>query len=126
VADRKGVVRYYLPSPEAMAAAGEEVRQGADEVEQTSFDYPMRNVHQIGRSAGVVVVTGGDGTLEEILPALIDYGLPVGALRGSGKAAKALELLLDVFPDWRPSVLLGDVPDEIAEWVLGQLEWGKP
>ena len=73
-----------------MLAVGERVAQGADEIEQTPYDYPMRNVYQVSKSDGVFVLTGGDGALEEALPALIDYGLPVGIIDGAGKAARAV------------------------------------
>lgn len=124
VADRAGVVRFYLPEQRWMDAVGEKVGEGADEIVRTDLDYPMRNAYQVSRSSGLIVVTGGDGTLEEIIPALVDYGLPVGVLRGSGPAARALELLLGVFPDWAPRTLLGDDPDEITTWVLDRLVVG--
>jgi hypothetical protein len=87
-----------------MQGVGEEVEPGSDEIIQTDLDYPMRNVHQISKSVGLIVISGGDGALEEILPALADYGLPVSALRGSGQAAVALEALVQIFPEWAPSV----------------------
>lgn len=106
--DREGVVRYYLPSPEAMEAAGEKVDFGADVIEQTDLDYPMRNVLQVQRSDGLFVLTGGDGTLEEILPALIDYRLPVAAVAGTGTAVDALAALLQIYPEWRRLVTIGE------------------
>lgn len=121
VTSRTGVVRYYLPAETYMAAVGEEVQPGYDEIVQTDLDYPMRNVYQIGKSSGLIVVTGGDGTLEEILPALIDYNLPVSVLKGSGQAAVAIEALLDVFPVWQASVLVGDSPDDLTRFVFDRL-----
>lgn len=103
----RGSVRYYLPSPEAMAAAGESVADGADEIEETGLDYPMRNVHQVSRSSGLFVLTGGDGALQEILAALIDYRQPVAIVRGAGSAALAVERLLGVYPEWEGQLLLG-------------------
>jgi hypothetical protein len=95
-----GIVKYYLPLEEHMLAVGERATEGADEIEQTPYDYPMRNVYQVSKSDGVFVLTGGDGALEEILPALIDYGLPVGIIDGTGEAAVAVRMLLGVFPEW--------------------------
>lgn len=118
VSPRQGVVRYYLPAKSHMAAVGEQVQPGADEIIETEHDYPMRNVYQVSRSHGLIVISGGDGTLEEVLPALIDYHLPVGILKGSGQAAAAVEVLLDLFPEWRPNVLIGDDPDKLAHFVL--------
>lgn len=105
----RGNVKYYLPGETHMLAVGEEVAQGADLVEQTPFDYPMRNVYQISKSDGVFILTGGDGALEEALPALIDYGIPVAVIEDSGEAAEALRRLLGVFPEWQK--LLSFAPD---------------
>lgn len=118
VADRAGLVRYHLPARLHMEAVGEDVLPGFDEIDQTDFDYPMRNVYQISKSAGLIAITGGDGTLEEILPALVDYQLPVAVLKGAGQAAAALEVLLGVFPEWQPSVLIGDDPEQLAAFVF--------
>jgi len=120
VADRDGKVRYYLPAETYMQAVGEEVEPGADEIIQTDLDYPMRNVHQIGKSVGLIVLTGGDGALEEILPALADYDLPVSALRGSGQAALALETLVQIFPEWAPNVLIGGKANDLVSFVIEQ------
>jgi uncharacterized protein (TIGR00725 family) len=118
VSPRRGVVRYHLPAKAHMAEVGEQVQPGADETIETDLDYPMRNVYQVSRSHALIVITGGDGTLEEILPALIDYNLPVGILKGSGQAAAAVEVLLDIFPEWRPNVFIGDDPGELVRFVL--------
>lgn len=122
VPDRDGQVRYFLPAETYMRAVGEEVEPGADEIVRTDLDYPMRNVHQISKSAGLVIITGGDGALEEALPALADYDLPVAAMRGSGQAAEALEALVQVFPEWEPNVLIADDPDALVDFVLDQAE----
>ena len=98
-----------------MLAVGEDVEPGADEIEQTDFDYPMRNVWQISQSQGVFVLTGGDGALEEILPALIDYELPVGMVRGSGPASIAVERLLDLFPEWENLLVIGENVTSIVD-----------
>jgi predicted Rossmann-fold nucleotide-binding protein len=121
VPSRRGAVRYFLPAESYMTAVGEVIQPGYDEIVQTDLDYPMRNVYQISKSSGLIAITGGDGTLEEMLPALIDYNLPVSALKGAGQAAAALEALLDVFPLWRPNVLLGDDPEELARFILERL-----
>ncbi len=121
VKGRSGIVRYYLPGQQHMVAAGEEIQPGADEIVQTDLDYPMRNVHQVSQSSGLIAVTGGEGTLEEILPAVIDYHLPVAVLKGSGPAAAGLEMLLGLFPDWELNVLIGDDPDALAQFVFERM-----
>ena len=110
----RGVVRVYLPSAEYMKLVGEEIVGEFDEVIQTDFDYPMRNVFHIKQSDALVVITGGDGTLEECLPALIDYHLPTIAIRDSGTAARALAWLSEnLFPDWKQNLHLVESADEI-------------
>ncbi len=102
-----GKVRYYLPTEADMAAVGEEVMPGADEIEHTGLDYPMRNLFQVKRSDGLFVLTGGDGALEEVAAAVIDYRLPVAIVAGSGSVAAAVTALLEVYPGWRDLVALG-------------------
>lgn len=114
----RGTVRYYLPAADAMAAAGEAVADGADEIARTELDYPMRNVYQVSRCSGLFVLTGGDGALQEILAALIDYGQPVAIVRGAGSAALAVERLLEIYPDWAGQLLIGpDVASLVGPFV---------
>lgn len=123
VPDRQGLVHFVLPGLEYMKAAGEVVRYDlADRIEQTARDYPTRNVYQVSLCAGLVVVAGSGGSLQEINVALHDYHLPVGVMQGSGLAAQALELLLPLFPNWAPRVLLGSDPESITTWVLDRLQ----
>lgn len=110
----RGTVRYYLPRADLMQAVGEEVADGADEIVQTDFDYAVRNTWQMINCHGLVVLTGGDGALEEILPALIDYLLPVGVVRGTGPAAAAIDALVPIFPEWDELILRGD---DVAEFL---------
>ena len=105
-----------------MQAVGEAVEPGFDEIEQTDFDYPMRNVWQISLAQGLIVITGGDGALEEILPALIDYQIPVGIVRGSGPAAIAVERLVDLFPEWTELVIFGESAVSVADAVMDRIE----
>ena len=102
-----GKVRYYLPSEADMRAVGEEVMPGADEIEQTRLDYPMRNLLQVKRSDGLFVLTGGDGALEEVIAAVVDYRVPVAIVAGAGSVAAAVTALLEVYPAWHALVEFG-------------------
>jgi len=102
-----GKVRYYLPREADMRAVGETVMPGADEIEQTGLDYPMRNLLQVKRSDGLFVLTGGDGALEEVIAAVVDYRVPVAIVTGAGTVATAVTALLDVYPAWRALVDFG-------------------
>lgn len=110
-----GEVRFYLPTEEDMRLAGESVEAEADQVEMTGLDYPMRNLTQVKASDGVFVLTGGDGALQEILAAIVDYQVPVAIVEGSGKAADAARALVDVFPDWRGRLTIGPDLDSIID-----------
>ena len=115
----RGRVRYYLPKLEYMQAVNEVMAEGADDVVQTEFDYAVRNVWQVSKCDGLFILTGGDGALEEALPALVDYGVPVAVVQGSGPAAEALGRLVDVFPDWTPRLKFGpDVSALIDDFLL--------
>jgi predicted Rossmann-fold nucleotide-binding protein len=103
----RGKVRYYLPGDADMRAVGEEVMPGADEIEQTGLDYPMRNLLQVKRSDGLFVLTGGDGSLEEVIAAVVDYRVPVAIVAGAGSVAAAVTALLEVYPGWRALVEFG-------------------
>lgn len=116
---QRGKIRFFLPRADLMAAVGEVVGEGADEIIQTEFDYPVRNVWQVGKCDGLFVLTGGDGTLEEALPALIDYNIPVSVVRGSGPAADALAALEPIFPEWTGLLTFGS---DVAELVDNFIE----
>lgn len=120
--DSVGDVRFYLPEASLMEAVGERVERTPDDLVQTALDYPMRNVYQIRQSDALIVVTGGDGALEEILPALVDYSLPTALLEGSGRAVEAIRVLADgFFPDWHSQLLFGRSAGEIYSWVHEEL-----
>src|ERR1035441_3887325 len=53
--ETRGRITYYLPRREDMTAVGEAVEPGADEIVQTEFDYPLRNVFQVKQCAGLFV-----------------------------------------------------------------------
>lgn len=117
----RGIVRFYLPLRAEMEKVGETVEDGADEIVETTFDYPMRNVWQVKQSHGVFVLTGGDGTLEEVLPAVIDYGIPVAVVNGAGTAAAALCRLIEVYPGWRNLLRIGPDVHSIAQPFINQV-----
>lgn len=116
-----GVVRYYLPTEAAMRAAGEVVEDGADDIVRTEFDYALRNTYQISQCEGLFVLTGGDGALEEILPAVIDYDQPVAVVEGAGTASLAVRALLEIYPEWRKNLVVGPHVDVLIDPFLERL-----
>lgn len=117
----RGSVRYYLPLQSEMEAVGEEVAPGADEIVQTELDYPMRNVLQVKESDGLFALTGGDGTLEEIIPAVVDYEIPVQIIDGAGTAAAAIHALLEIYPGWSDYVEFGATVEECFDGWLARV-----
>jgi predicted Rossmann-fold nucleotide-binding protein len=118
--ESRGVVRFYLPLRSEMEKVGEIIGDGADELIETGFDYPMRNIYQIRASDALFILTGGDGTLEEAITALSDYLLPVAAVRGSGTAAQALEALVSIYPAWEKLLRIGESVQELCTYLFGQ------
>jgi hypothetical protein len=100
----RGQVRYFLPRRDEMNKVGEVVAPGADEVVESDYDYPMRNVWQVSMCSGLFILTGGDGALEEAIPALVDYRIPVAAVDGSGSVVAALKALIPIFPTWTEGI----------------------
>ena len=119
--DQRGKVTFYLPTRADMERVGEIVGEGADSIVQTDLDYPMRNIYQIRAADAVCIVTGGDGTLEEAVVALADYQLPVAALRGSGIAVDALELLLPLFPQWGGLLKIASDVETLVDYVASRI-----
>lgn len=111
----RGIVRFYLPITEEMLRVGEVASDGADEIIQTEYDYPLRNIYQVKCSDALFILSGGDSTLQEALAALAEYELPVVGLRESGTAVRALELLLPLYPVWSSRLVLGDNIDGLFE-----------
>ena len=118
----RGKVRYYLPKLSEMEKVGETIEEGADDIIETQFDYPIRNIYQVSQSTGIVIITGGDGALEEAIAALVDYGLPLFALRGSGKAVKALEILINIFPEWESNMNIVDNIEDLISVMSAKLD----
>src|SRR5690242_17583318 len=98
-----------------MQRVGEVVGDGADEIIQTEYDYPLRNIYQVRCSDALFILSGGDSTLQEALAALAEYELPVVGLSKSGTATRALELLLPLYPVWSSRLVLGDDIDDLFE-----------
>lgn len=122
----RGILRTYLPRAEYMEKVGETVAAEFDEVVQTELDYPMRNVYHIKQSDGLIVITGGEGTFEECLPALIDYRMPTIVLKDSGVAARALECISSkFFPEWLELVQFKQLHTEIVSSLTVALQRGS-
>jgi len=122
VENRHGNVIYHLPLKSEMDKVGEKVEHGADEIIETQYDYPMRNVYQISKSNAVILITGGDGSLQEAIVALSDYKIPVSGLKNSGNAVKALEVLSKIFTSWNDDLMICNDIDEMFRFICKKID----
>lgn len=122
VENRYGNVIYYLPLKSEMDKVGEKIEHGADEIIETHYDYPMRNVYQISKSNAVILVTGGDGSLQEVIVALSDYKIPVAGLKNSGNAVEALEALSKIFTSWNDDLMICNEIDEMFRFICKKID----
>ena len=73
----------YYPKLKFMKKIGEEILIEPDRKVMTHKDYPIRNLIQIKKSDAIIVLTGGTGTLSEVIATIKDYKMPIGYYKGS-------------------------------------------
>jgi uncharacterized protein (TIGR00725 family) len=73
----------YYPELKCMEKSGEGVMVKPDTQIFTEQDYPIRNLLQVKGSDAVIAITGGTGTLTEVIAATEDYNLPTAFYEGS-------------------------------------------
>ena len=73
----------FYPDLNIMNQMKEKVLVEPDEKIMTGQCYPIRNIMQIKDSDAVITITGGAGTLTEVIAAVKDYNLPVSYFSGS-------------------------------------------
>ncbi|HIG94205.1 MAG: hypothetical protein QT05_C0003G0030 [archaeon GW2011_AR13] len=73
----------YYPKLKLMKEVGEEVLIKPDTPIYTNQDYPIRNILQVKGSEAVIGITGGIGTLTELIASINDYKLPTAFYQGS-------------------------------------------
>jgi hypothetical protein len=86
----------------------------------------MRNLLQVKRSDGLFVLTGGDGALEEVIAAVVDYRVPVAIVSGSGSVAAAVTALLEVYPAWSPLIEFGPDVASLIDPFLTRVRASSP
>ncbi len=82
----------YLVAAKYMKVVGEEIGPRPDKIIQTKLDYPGRNLLLAQNTELAIVLSGGLGTLEEIIFNAKDYRHPVIVIANSpiAKMVKAL------------------------------------
>ena len=73
----------YYPELKLMRKFGEDILIEPDKKIYTKQDYPIRNLLQIKGSEAVIGITGGFGTLTELIASIHDYKLPTSFYSGS-------------------------------------------
>lgn len=79
----------YYPDMPLMEEFGEDVLVEPDEKIYTEADYPTRNIVQIKGCDAVIGLTGGRGTLAELITANCDYNRPVGFYKDTSQLIDA-------------------------------------
>jgi len=70
----------YYPLRNSMKKVGEIPYLKHDKIIYTNLDYPKRNIKMVKDCDGLIVLTGGLGTLTEIIHAIKDYNKKVAVL----------------------------------------------
>lgn len=111
--------RFYLPKLSEMNRVGEKEETYGIEVEiiKTDMDYPSRNVRQVRESDAMIAVTGGPGTVTEVINAVYDFNLPVAVLEGSGNMVNSIKSL----PQIKEKVFFGNNAEELVSYIKQQL-----
>ena len=86
----------YFPDLKLMEENEEKAFVHPDTPIYTNQDYPIRNILQIRGSDAVIGVTGGSGTLTELIASINDYKLPTAFYEGSSR-------VVDMFRDIEPN-----------------------
>lgn len=87
----------YYPKLELMKEVGEEVMIEPDTPIFTNQDYPIRNILQVKESDAVIGITGGQGTLTELIVSINDYKIPTSFYEGSSQVVDSFRRIEPYF-----------------------------
>lgn len=87
----------YYPELELMKEVGEEIMIEPDTPIFTKQDYTIRNLLQVKGSDAVIGVTGGSGTLTELIASINDYKLPTSFYEGSSQVVDSFRKIEPYF-----------------------------
>ncbi len=73
----------YYSDIDLMEKMGEKVLVEPDTKILTNGDYPLRNAVQTSAAQGIITMTGGFGTLVELLTGAQDYAVPISYYKNS-------------------------------------------
>ena len=104
----------YYPELKLMCKFGENVLIEPDTKIYTKQDYPTRNLLQIKGSAAVIGITGGYGTLTELIAAIHDYKIPTSFYKGS---SQIIDKFIKAEPDFAKKINYGNNVDNLLDYL---------
>ncbi len=104
----------YYPELKLMEEVGEEILVQPDTPIYTYQDYPIRNILQVKGSDAVIGVTGGSGTLTELIASINDYKLPTSFYQGS---SSIIDGFREIEPSFAEQLKYGNNIDELLNYL---------
>ena len=104
----------YFPQLELMEKIGEEILVEPDVKVLTRQDYPIRNILQIQGSEAVIGITGGTGTLSELIVSMNDYHLPTAFYKGSSPIVDGFR---ELDPSFKKNLEYGNNINELVNYL---------
>lgn len=109
----------YYPELKCMEKAGESIMIKPDTQIFTEQDYPIRNLLQVRGSEAVIAITGGTGTLTELIAATEDYNLPTAFYEGS---SPIIDLFREIESNFSKKIKFGNKIDELLNYLEEQIK----
>ncbi|MCK5320306.1 hypothetical protein KAJ61_02880 [Candidatus Parcubacteria bacterium] len=104
----------YYPKLKLMDKFGEKVLVEPDTKIYTKQDYPTRNLLQIKGSEAVIGITGGFGTLTELIATFYDYKLPAVFYKGS---SQIIDKFIKAEPDFAKKINYGNDIEDLLNYL---------
>lgn len=104
----------YYPKLKLMEEVGEQVMIKPDTAIYTKQDYPIRNILQVKGSDAVIGISGGIGTLTELIASIKDYEIPTAFYEDS---SKLIESFRKIEPDFANKLKYGTDISELINYL---------
>ena len=104
----------YYPKLELMKKFGEKILVEPDTKIYTKQDYPTRNLFQVKGSEAIIGITGGYGTLTELIAAIHDYKIPTSFYKGS---SQIIDNFIEAESDFAKKINYGNNIDDLLDYL---------